>query len=155
MSTLAQIRAAIAAKLRAVTDIGQVHDWERYAAQQGDFRGLYTTEIGGVKQVRGWHLRRIATSETSPAVGRNVVTHEWEIRGFCALDDARQTETVFDTLIEAVRDAFRLDETLGGVVASTVTEEIAGAQVEESLPVLFAGVLCHSVRLRLATRHYL
>lgn len=154
MPTLDQIRAAIAGKLSAVPNVGRVHDYERYAAQGGEMKALYVATIAGAPQLRGWFVRRVRTREDSDDLGRYVVTHGWQIRGYLALDDAAASEKTFDALVEAIRDAFREDENLGGLVSSTVVEDAAGAQVEDSAPVLFAGVLCHSARLRLATRHY-
>ena len=155
MPTLAAIRAAIKTKLSSVTDVGVVHDYERYATREAEFRSLYEWPSPGGGQIRGWNFRRLSTRETSPAIGRYVVDHGWVIRGYLSLDDSAATEKTFDDLVEAIRDAFRADETLGGVVAATVVDGDAGAQVPDSGPVIFAGVLCHSARLQLTTRHYL
>lgn len=154
MPTVEQIRDAHVAKIAAIPDIGKVHGHERYAAQQADMKALYVATIAGRDQLRGWFVRRVRTGETSDALGRYVVTHTWDIRGYLALEDGAASEKAFDALIEAIRDAYRSDENLGGLVSSTVVDEGAGVQVEESAPVLFAGVLCHSARLKLYTRHY-
>lgn len=151
MPTLDQIRNAIAAKIAAVPDSGKVHSYERFAKGEKDFRALY--EHGG--QVRGWNIRRLTKAETSPALGTYNVLNKWRISGFISLDDAGQSEIVFDNLVEAVCDAFRTDETLGGLIAGTVMDNpnVSGIQVEDSGPVMFAGVLCHSARLVLYTWH--
>lgn len=150
MPTIAQVREAIRAKLAGVAGIGVVNDYERYAVSISEFKAFFVA----AGQVKGWLIRRAATQETSPALGRYVVTHRWQLRGYMALDDSAGTEKTFDTLVEAVRDAFRADETLGSVVAATVIDGEAGIQVEDSGPVMLAGVLCHGVRLKLSTRHY-
>lgn len=154
MPTVEQIRDAIEAKMNTVTDIGRVQDYERFTKRDKDFQDLYLSS----GQIRGWLIRRTATRETSPAIGRFVVTHRWQIRGYMALDDSAASEKTFDTLIEALRDAFRSDESLGGLVASTVLPEgeggEAGLQLEDHGPVMFANVLCHGARLRLATIHF-
>ncbi len=156
MPTVAEIRNAIVATINTVAGIGQVSGYERYAKQSADMLTFYRTQDdgGGADKILGWHVRRVATREISPDVGRYVVDHDWQIRGFMSLVDAEETELAFDALIEAVRDAFRDDDTLGGVVDSMITDERAGVQVSESVPVMFAGVLCHSARLSLTTRHY-
>lgn len=153
MPTLADIRAAIVARLGTVADIGLVHDYQRYATDSAAFASLYTTTISGRRQIRGWWVSRTATTESSPALGRYIVTHTWRIHGYMSLDDAAATEKTFDTLVEAVRDAFRQDDNLGGVVDGTVIDEGAGLQLEEQAPVMFCGVLCHAARLTLRTRH--
>ena len=158
MSVLEDIRAAIKAKILTVPNVGTVHDRERYATDQGSLRALYA--FGDPARIQGWHIRRLATEEVSPALGRYVVTNEWAIRGFMGFDDADQSEILFDGLIEQIRDVFRVDETLGGVVVATAparegTEKAIGIQVVDSGPVMFAGVLCHSAQLRLFTMHFL
>ncbi|WP_316978047.1 hypothetical protein [Shumkonia mesophila] len=150
MANVDEIRAAIKAKLESVPGIGLVHSYERYAHDQKAFRTLFETS----GKVLGWLIRRVATRETSRTIGRHDVTHRWQIRGYMSLDDAAASEIAFDDLVEAGRDAFRADETLGGVVDDTVGDgDSIGLQVEDSGPVMFAGVLCHSVRLGLTTRH--
>lgn len=155
MPDLATIRAAIVATLQSVPDVGRVYDRERFAKNEKEFRDLY--KAGDL--LLGWHVRRRATRESSDALGRWTVTHEWQVRGFRALDDAGASELAFDGLIEATRDAFRADESLGGVVDTTVLgdgpDDPAGLQLLESGPVMFCGVLCHGARLALFTRHYL
>jgi len=151
MPTLTQIRAAIVAKIYTVANIGNVHAFERFAKGEKDFRTLY--EYSG--QVRGWNVRRLTRRETSPALGRSHVVNKWRISGFMSLSDADGSELAFDGLIEDLCAAFRADETLGGLIAGTVLENpnVAGLQVEDSGPVMFAGVLCHSARCILYTWH--
>lgn len=152
MPTLTQIREAIAAKVATVANIGKVHEYERFAKGEKDFRLLY--EYQG--QIRGWNIRRITRAENSQVMGESNVINRWQIRGFMSLSDADASELVFDGLVEDLCAAFRADETLGGVIASTVIptmNNLAGLQEEDSGPVMFAGVLCHSARLILHTWH--
>lgn len=147
-----QIRAAIAAKISTVSDIGKVHSYERFAKGEKDFRVLYEHQ----GQIRGWNIRRISRAETSPAMGITHVVMQWRISGFMSLEDAAGSELVFDNLLEALCDAFRTDETLGGLVVGNFKEspDVAGLQIEDSGPVMFAGVLCHSARAVLFTKHF-
>lgn len=151
MPTLAQIREAIAAKVAGVPNIGKVHEFERFAKGEKDFRVMY--EHNG--QIRGWNIRRISRSETSTALGLSNVINKWRISGFVSMSDADQSELAFEGLLEDLCAAFRADETLGGVVTGTVLENpnVAGLQIEDSGPVMFAGVLCHSARAILYTWH--
>lgn len=150
--TLTQIRDAIAAKVAGVSNIGKVHKFERFAKGEKDFRTMY--DHNG--QIRGWNIRRIKRTETSQMMGSSDVVNAWRISGFMGLSDVEQSELVFDGLVEDLCAAFRADETLGGLIASTVIpmqNNIAGLQEEDSGPVMFAGVLCHSARLVLYTWH--
>lgn len=151
------LRAAIKAKLLAVADIGQVHDYERYLKDQSKLASLYASTAQVGNRIYGWYLRRVRTAEQLVDAGRNYEDHFWRLRGFMSLDDGDASEKKFDIQIEAIRDAFRADLTLGGICETHFKEangEQAGLQLEESEPVLFAGVLCHSARLGLITRVY-
>lgn len=155
---LEAIRAAIVARLQGVPDVGVVHGYQRYANNLRDLAALYVTTIAGAQQLRGWYVSRVATSEASAVAGAYSVTHDWVIRGYMALDDAGQSEIVFDDLVERIREVFRGDDALGGIVATIVfggdgDAEQAGAQATLE-PVMFAGVLCHAARLNLRTRSY-
>jgi len=154
MSTLAEIRAAIVAVLQAVPDVGIVHDRERYAQDTKRLAQLYAVDGA----IRGWYVRRVSTQETSGAIGRWEITHQWRVRGFRSFKDEDASELAFQDVIEAMRDAVRADETLGGTVIDTVVGDggsaVAGLQVDEVQSVMFAGVLCHAATLTLYTRHY-
>lgn len=151
-TTLAQIRTAIAAKISTVANVGKVHEYERFAKGEKDFRILYEHQ----GQIRGWNIRRLSRGEKSPALNVSGITNKWRISGFMSLEDATGSELTFDGLTEAMIDAFRADETLGGLVFGTTPDgqETVGIQVEDSGPVMFAGVLCHSARLILYTHHF-
>jgi hypothetical protein len=149
--TLKQERDAIAAKMATVPNIGKVHVFERFAKAEKEFKAFY--EYQG--QIRGWNIRRITRSENSQALGISNVVNKWRISGFMSMSDADHSELVFDDLIEAVCEVFRADETLGGLIAGKWLQNpnVAGIQVEDSGPVMFSGVLCHSARLILYTWH--
>ena len=158
MSDLEQQRAAIVAKLQTVPGIGVVNDYERFSKSEKEFRAMY--QIPG-EPLQGGHVRRIRTRETSDALGRFTTTHEWRIRIFRALEDASASEKSLDEVIEAARQEFREDETLGGVVVTTVIEAepgqeaAAGLQLLDSGPVMFCSVLCNRAEMALYTRIYL
>lgn len=155
MPTVAQIREAIKVKAAAVADAGTINDYERYLKDASKLAALYVSGSrlsGGFIALRG-------TERLSPGIGRYVVTHRWELRFFRSLDDADATEKTFDTMLEAQAAAFQADENLGGLVSSIVLGEDgasgpAGLQIREKVPVLFCGVLCHSARGELFTRHH-
>ena len=157
MSQLALIRSALVALLQAVPNIGVVHAFERYTREEAKFRELFTyPPTGTTRQVRGWWLRRIASRERGLGVGRTEVVHTWHIRAYLALSDADASELLFDELIEAVRDAVRLNPGLGGLCTQGPQDGDAdGVQLLESGPVNFCGALCHSAVLEFKTWSYL
>ncbi len=158
MSTEA-VRGAIAARLETVTATGPIHRYERYAAREADLKVLYAA---AGEPLRGWYVRRTGAAryrygETDRV---RVVTH-WRLVALCALDDAAQSEIGFDGMLDAVLDAFRADETLDGATShlfagpgESRTGDTWGPQLEDSGPVMFAGVLCHRAQLALTTTHY-
>lgn len=156
MSVLAAHRAAIVALMASVPDMGLVHDEEQYAATQARFADLYLVDVGnGVRQLRGWFVRRTGTQEREINLGRTLNVHSWDLHGFTALDSAASSGKAFDERIEALRQAWRLDPTLGGAVEPGPLGDRTGVQVAEVLPVMFAGVLCHKARLQVQTYAYL
>jgi hypothetical protein len=151
-----QIRAAIAAKMTAIANMGAVNEYQRYAKMQSDLKAFYVSGTPAVLQ--GWNIRKVKTHEYFIDTGRTVVFHEWRIRGFRALEDAAESELVLGDLAEAIADAVRVDPTLGGVVFECGTGDNKGEmgiQVVDEGPVLFAGVLCNSIELGLTTQHNL
>lgn len=154
---LAPVRAAIKAKLALVAGIGQVHDRERYAKEAAAFLALYKSAAQGGDRLYGWFVSRRRTRETFEAIGRYHATVDWELTAYMSLDDADATELKLDAQVELVRDAFRDDDELGGLVSTCIIENRgnqAGVQLEELGPVMLAGVLAHRARCSLATLIY-
>jgi len=150
MATHAQILAAIVAKLSAL-DVGQVHDYERYAQDEAGLRALYESQA----TIKGWFVYREATRERDLNNSEVQRLHVWRLIGFLGLSDAAATGKIIQDDVEAIAAAFRTDRTLGGLVDDIKDLEQesgeSGIQVDAVEPVLFAGVLCHRARLRLAT----
>ncbi len=155
MPTLDQIRAAIANKIQGVDAQIAVHDYERYTKQYSDLIAMYKAGDPAAPRLNGYHVRNVGTRETIVDSGRGSIWHRWRIRGFMSLDDADETEKLFDNQIEAIRDAFRIDDDLGKLVLTCIDDKSgeAGIQLLEQKPVMFAGVLCHSAELGLTTQH--
>lgn len=151
MPSLHPIRNALVNLIASVPEIGAVHSYQRYAAREVEMLKLYLVPLHGREQVRGWFVQRVATREVGLTLGTNVLRVSWSIKGYMALSDADQSERVFDDLIESVRDAYRANPTLGGLVAPPPTTDEYGIQLDDAGPVFLAGVLCHSASLSLKT----
>jgi len=155
---LAPVRAAIAAKVAAVANVGQVHAYERYAREASALLALYKSAAQGGERLLGWYVRQGGFQEVFVDTGRWVRDVDWEIVGYMGLDDADATEKKMAVLVDAIADAFRDDDDLGGAVASCIIDnrgDQAGIQLREFGPVLFAGVLCHRARLGVTTRIFI
>jgi hypothetical protein len=150
MATLAEIRAAIVARLAGVAGIGVVHDRQRFGKRDADLKALY--QSGAILQ--GWHVRRVATKATKRGISGVSIHHAWRIFGVRSFDDDGASEIAFDASIEAIRAAFAADDTLGGLVHTCILrnpDAQVGIAVLDAGPVLFAGVLCHGAELSLDT----
>jgi hypothetical protein len=155
MSGVREVRHAIVTRLRAIDAVGEVQAYQRYAHAQDKLRAIY--KESGDDQLCGWFVTRLSTSETARLEPRSIEQIHWRIQGVMALNDAEGSELDMDHLIEAIRDAFRNDDTLGDTVATCTLPGggAAGIQLDDCGPVMFAGVLCHGVRLSLHTIRYL
>lgn len=155
---LAPVRAAIAAKVAGVASVGIVHAYERYAKGASDLLALYKSAAQDGDRLLGWFVRQGAFAEVFVDTGRWVRDVDWEIVGYMSLDDADATEKKLSVLVDAIADAFRDDDDLGGTVATCIIDnrgDQAGIQLREFGPVLFAGVLCHRARLGVTTRIFI
>lgn len=154
MSMDRKVRAGLASLLRRVPGIGVVHEYERFTKNERQFQELYVRD----GQLLGWHLRRGTVKETIFDTQVFRVRTRWHIRGLAALVDSKASELAFDALVDQVRRTFRrfpeLKNEEGRGYARTLTDEGAGVAVDESGPVMFAGALCHSVKLSLVTEHF-
>lgn len=145
MTTTADIRNAIVAKLTAITGIGNVHSYERYAAQQSKLKELFEFNT----RILGWVTRRASFRKTQLGDGIFTLRSNWEIHGYMSLDDAAETEILFDALVDLVQATLSNDQTFGGLGNYVPDYEIK-AELE---PVMFCGVLCHSVKINFDSLH--
>jgi hypothetical protein len=145
-------RAAVFATLAAVPDIGIVYQYERFATAIDRLRAFYYSPTHA--QLRGWFIRRVQIADVSVVKPRRTVMERFQLRGFMALDDDAGSELLMQALVDAIRDTFRADPTLGGTISkqgalSPGAEQ--GVRLDDFGPVMFGGVLCHGVRLSLTT----
>ncbi|MCK5557996.1 MAG: hypothetical protein KAJ01_06440 [Candidatus Hydrogenedentes bacterium] len=100
-------RARIMTVIASVTDIGQVHDYERFADDWDALIEHYVAEIGddNTKMLRGWNvslsdLRQHDQETFGPPGQKGTVetSYYYTIRGFHAVEDASETEKKFVTL---------------------------------------------------------
>lgn len=133
----ADIRTAIKAVLNTVADIGQVHDYERWTADEAAYNAAFVSS----GQVRTWLVRR--KGPVTEDIG-GVATHAYIIDGFMAVDDSAATEKTFNALVEAVRAAFRQDATLSGACVGADFLTVNAIDVR-----MLGSVMCHHAELAL------
>lgn len=132
-------RAGIYNTLAAVTDIGQVYDYERWAPTWDAFIDLFKTTTVGDPHIRGWEISQKApVSEDRTSVKMRT----YSIKGYMSVNDAAATEKTFATLIDAVAAAFRSDQSLGGMAHG---HDFIQVDVMETR--MFGSVMCHYAEL--------
>lgn len=129
--------------ISAVSGIGKVYDYERWAADWGTFIKLFQDPAS--KRILGWEIMRSA----SPAKRLNNVeeerTHTYTIKGYMGVEDAAATEKQFTTLIERLRDQVGGKITLNGSCdyATAVAVRVQDCRT-------FGSVLCHYAELEIS-----
>lgn len=143
---------AVANTLAAVPGIGRVHAYERFATTIATLRQFYYSEPHA--QVRGWFVRRTRVYATNVVKPRWTEVESFQLRGFMAWDDNRQSDLEMNALIDSILLAFRNAPTLGGAVTKQGALSAGadqGVRLDDYGPVMLAGVLCHGARLSLTT----
>lgn len=129
------VRTKIKAVIESVPNMGIVHTYERWAADWVKFIALFKAPTG---EILGWEISKGAAPGTYLNTVEEEVSHKYLIRGYMGLQDAAETELLFNEKIEAMRDAFRSDMTLGGL-----NELPKGFDCRLIEPRSFGSVLCH------------
>lgn len=144
------------ALLKTVSGVGVVNAFEPLAANLDALKRYYLSAGSG--KLRGWYVRRSATQETGEIFERGIEYSTWRIQGYIAVSDDGASEIAAQDLVESMRQVFREDRELGGLIATQSAPgsrgEI-GIQLREFTTVMFCDVLCHSIKLELSTERYL
>jgi len=148
---LEQIRAKIVEMLRAIPDIGIVHERERYFSDLDKIRATFTwqpTTAGSPKQVRGWFLRRVKMNPEHLGNFKYDLENTWEITGYVGWNEELNSEIILDGLIEEIFQTFKkpMQLNLLGLTAF-------GIELIDSSTVNFTGMVCHRATLQLVTKH--
>lgn len=144
----ATVRAAIKAVLEDVTNVGEVHDYERWAADWSAYLDLLKTTIGNSDVIRGWTItcesfpQERATFGVPGSIDR---TYTYKLRGYFGLDDSAASEKTAMIVVEDVVEAF--DD-------SDLASENEPADLTLFEPRLFGDVLCHYAEITLVVEEY-
>jgi hypothetical protein len=143
-------RAAIKTALEGVSNIGQVHDYERWMDDWANLLTLFKATISGVDQLRAWTIslyqaqQEVITFQGGGFDETILVRYTYRVRGYLALDDSAATEKTFTALVLAVMTALEASTTLQGAVLEREGPVVSLATIEHRM---FAGVLCHYAEL--------
>lgn len=132
--------------LLAVPNVGQVHVRQRYKNDIKGFRDLFMYKPSNEpNQLRGWMATRTAVPvRRGPARGGVFETHILRLYGFMSANDEGDTETVFQSLVEAVQAAFESKIKLGDPLnATSNVAEVHLPQVDSITHAWLGDVFVH------------
>ena len=144
------IRQEVVSLVESVTDVGVVHDRQRWATNWSTLLDLFKHEMsdGSGSLIRGWMVSRssILPDTEDSSFGADRELHGFLIRGIMAFSDLEDSEGTFNNLIDQVRSALinsaRLD-----AVSSIVVRYARVVSVRLIDIRMFGSVLCHYCEL--------
>ena len=134
-----------------MSNVGLVHDYQRWGIHWDDILTLFKTTIGDDDLIRGWTItceghndsnyqwERTGSSGTAYFIADR--TYQWKIRGFFTHNDEDETEKTTFPLAQLVVKALNLDEALHD--ADLYLDPTPPAELSVFELRLFGGVLCH------------
>ena len=125
--------------LGAVSGVGVVHDYERWADTWEKFLEHFKTGDG---KINGWTISRFKLDEICESSSHDLTVHHYRIRGHYGLNDAEASERTFQGIVDAVVAAFRANYRLNDTAHNTTP--LAATVIENRT---FGGVLCHYCEL--------
>ncbi len=139
MPLITDIRARIKTDLLTVSGIGQVHDYERFAADPTSFASFFVS--AGL--VNGWTV--VVGMDSHWSSGHEVDRfYRVTIRGYRVLNDAAASAKTFDEEIDGVMTALENDWHLNHLVEN-LEDGIEAGDPEHRL---FGEVLCHYIEIK-------
>lgn len=114
MSQYSDVATALGAIVSGVTNAGQVHQRRRWSADWSKFLNQFKATVAGKVQIRTWMITRESwAAEPGDSFGQVKRTHQFVIVGALGFEDASDTETTFQALVEAVCNAIDARTDLG------------------------------------------
>ena len=148
--SLQKIQEQVKVILSAVTGVGIVHDYIRWATDRVKFMALFGhTDGAGKKRVNAWMITRDKTPSEVASNTHDLRSHNFRIVGVYGHNDADESEVMFQQIIEDICTAFRTKYQLNGTANNT--EPVQVEMVEYRT---FAGMLCHYCELTLQADEY-
>lgn len=147
------LRQTIYNRLSAITNIGLVYDYERWANDWSVMVSLFTTTINSERVVRGW---TIACEGIDPATdtgrktfgqsyrGTTAFIYHYKIRGYYGLDDAAASEKSALALAIQVRD--EMEKHFNAAGDDSIFSNSPALLFQ---PRVFGDVLCHYAEISL------
>lgn len=158
--SLSAIRTEIKTLLSGVTDVGTVHDYERFSNDPATVLAFFQSVTKG--PIKGWVFKPVRIGEFPLTNEENLRVYSFQFRGMHSVVDADATEKTFSDLIETIVSEFRKisNDTLNGTAETLRPEQgdgagRAGLQVDRLDYLKLAGVICHYAELSLGVQERL
>lgn len=146
MNNYLAIVADIKATLSAIPGVGMVHDYERWSADWDKFLGFFKDSTG---KILGWEITRRSASEHQ--AGAYFRHHQFVLKGYMGLADAKGTGKTFQSLCEEVCAAFRNPASgASWDYRNGDSPDNSAAQIESINDRMFGNVLCHCAEITLS-----
>lgn len=154
----ATTRTYIESVVSGIANVGEVHDYQRWAVQWPDFLEKFKTTISNSTVIRGWTIscqgwsaQYLPGSEPDEN-SKNIVVREYvyKIRGFFGVDDANESEKTAVAIVEDVCEALDADAELHE--QQYLWDKIPPAQLDTFEYRMFGSVLCHYAEITQVAR---
>lgn len=142
------IRQKIQEVIKRIPGCGIVHLYSRWSADWNKFLALFQDPTS--KRILGWEITRRSAAGTYLSTVEEQVDGQYRVRGYMGLQDADQTDILFNALIDRIREEFRADMTLGGL-----NQGPQGFSVETIDERMFGSVLCHYCEIIIPVTTYI
>lgn len=142
------ILAEVKEALNDVADIGNVHDYERLAADHGAFLTLF--KPSGKSYIRGWEISRISAPCEWDAAQHVWRTHAFSIKGYHSIDDSAATEKTFQALVDTLMDHLNTKVTYEGAATLAGPAQLVTFQNRS-----FGDVAVHYCEIQIRISEYL
>ncbi len=143
--SLVNIRTEIKNILNTVTDVGVIHDYERWTTDWNTLLSMF--KPAGKDYIRGWMITRQAAQEgvsTQGVGGDNQRIHRFVIKGIGSLKDDQATEKTFQDLVESVCQKLRENPNLNNTAEESDPPQVLTVEVR-----MFSQILCHYAEIEL------
>jgi hypothetical protein len=122
-------RALVYAVVNGVSNVGQVHDYERWANDWTTFLDRFKATISSVSVIRGWTITCAGWTQDHA-----MRVYTYKVRGYFGLDDSAASEKAAMLIVDAVCQALDISDDF---------DEGEMAELTAFEPRMFGTTLCH------------
>lgn len=126
----------------------KVYEYQRLAKSWKNFVDLFKTDQD---KIHVWCVTRIQTQEHALTNCEVMRYHQWVIRGYMSVQDAKKSELTMQNIVENICNNFREDIDLQGQAepgGDDIYKDIGLPQVDMFEPRMFGSVLVHFVEIK-------